>query len=189
MEAVAPSHKRWTRAEYERLIDDGYFGPTEQCELVNGEILAVTPQKSRHATVVMLIHERLQPAFAPLANVRVQLPLALDPDSEPEPDIAVVPGAIRDYLDAQPTSAWLVVEVANTSLMFDRRTKGPLYARVGIPEYWIANLADNVLEIYREPIETATGWAYRLVQSYRPGEEIRPVMAPDAAVAVADLLP
>ncbi|MBC7545237.1 MAG: Uma2 family endonuclease [Candidatus Sericytochromatia bacterium] len=189
MEAVAPSHKRWTRAEYERLIDDGYFAPTEQVELINGEILAMTPQKSRHSAVVTMIQEGLRAAFLPVAHTRAQLPLALDPDSEPEPDIAVVPGTPRDYLDAQPTAAWLVVEVADTSLAFDRRTKGPLYARAGIPDYWIANLVDNVLEVYREPIETATGWTYRLVQSHRPGDQIAPVMAASVPLNVADLLP
>ncbi len=189
MEAIATTPRRWTRAEYERLIEDGYFAPTERVELVDGEILAMTPQKSRHSAVVVMMHEGLRVALSAQGHVRAQLPLALDPASEPEPDVAVVTGAPRDYLDAQPTSALLVVEVADTSLAFDRKAKGPLYAKAGIPEYWIANLVDNVLEVYREPIETATGWTYRLVQSYRPGDEVRPVMAPNTALAVADLLP
>ena len=189
MEAIATTPRRWTRAEYERLIEDGYFAPTERVELVDGEILAMTPQKSRHATVVLLMQEGLRAAFMPAANVRAQLPIALGPASEPEPDIAVVPGLLRDYLESHPTGAWLIVEVADTSLAFDRKAKGPLYAKASIPEYWIANLIDTVLEVYREPIETATGWTYRLVQSYRPGDEVRPVMAPNTALAVADLLP
>jgi Uma2 family endonuclease len=105
----------------------------------------------------------------------------------PEPDAAAIAGGLRDYPD-HPTSALLVVEVADTSLPLDRRRKGPIYAQAGIPEYWIVNLVDGIVEVYREPIETADGWHYRLVQRAAPGETLQPLTA-GTAIAVADLLP
>jgi Uma2 family endonuclease len=188
MELRAPEARRWTRAEYERLIDQGLFQPDERLELVNGEILAVTPQKSAHATAVRAIQEVLRVAFGAKADVRPQLPLALTPDSAPEPDVAVVAGSFRDYRDAHPTNALLIVEVADASLRFDRKTKGPLYAGAGIPEYWIVNLVDRIVEIYREPIETADGWHYRLVHRAAPGDSVTP-LATEMVIAVTDVLP
>ena len=167
--AAGPEPRRWTRVEYDRLLEDGYFSPTERLELVNGAILVKPPHTPRHAAGLGLIQDGLRTVFLAGAEVRPQMPLVLDPDSEPEPDLAVVPGAIRDYVDAHPISALLVVEVAETSLAYDRRTKGPLYARAGIPEYWIANLLDNVLEVYvrylRQKLESAG--EPRLLQTVR----------------------
>jgi Uma2 family endonuclease len=120
------------------------------------------------------------------------MPLALDPMSRPEPDIAVVPGGPRDYRKAHPKTALLLVEVADTTLAYDREWKGSLYARGGIRELWIVNLLDRVLEVYREPVSSSTakhGWAYRSVSKLGPGETAKPLAAPGASVAVADLLP
>jgi Uma2 family endonuclease len=188
MEARNPTTRRWTRAEYARLIDDGYFQPDERAELIDGEILVMTPQKSRHSTGVRLAQRYLERTFGPAVEVRPQLPFAIEPDSEPEPDIVVVAGSIRDYVTKHPDKALLIVEVSDSTLPFDRRVKGPLYARAHVPEYWIVNLVENLVEVYREPIETATGWTYRLVQQRRAGETITPLHAAEA-VAVADLLP
>jgi Uma2 family endonuclease len=107
--------------------------------------------------------------------VRAQGPVALDDDSEPEPDVTVVCGAPRDYLAEHPSRPALIVEVAHSSLAFDRRRKGGLYARAGIAEYWIVNLVGRVLEVYRQPVRSASaryGWKYE-----------------SARIAVADLLP
>jgi Uma2 family endonuclease len=121
--------------------------------------------------------------------VREEKPLAIALDSEPEPDVAVVAGAPRDYRVTHPATALLVVEVAETSLGYDRKTKGPLYARAGIPEYWIVNLLDGALEVYREPAEMPDGWIYRLIQRFEAADTVAPLMAPEAVVAVADLMP
>ena len=189
MEQSIPRPRRWTREEYDRLIDQGTFGPEERLELVNGEILAMTPQKSLHTTAVHLVHEALRQAFLPPAHVRLQSPIALDPASEPEPDLLVVPGGIRDYAAVHPKTGLLVVEVAESSLTYDRQTKRPLYARAGIPEYWIVNLVDRVLEVYREPEERDGQWDYRLVQWLNPGDPICPMAAADAVFPVSTLLP
>jgi Uma2 family endonuclease len=124
--------------------------------------------------------------------VRLQLPLALDEHSEPEPDVAVVAGAIRDYLEAHPRMAALVVEVADSSLRLDRRFKAAIYARAGLPEYWIADLAQRALEVHRDPGPPAEGAedpTYRSLEILRPPAVVTPLAAPAARIAVADLLP
>ncbi|MCY4509331.1 MAG: Uma2 family endonuclease, partial [Acidobacteria bacterium] len=118
-------------------------------------------------------------------HVRTQMPLAASGDSEPEPDLAVVPGDALDYLDAHPSGALLVVEVSDDSLHRDRTVKQRLYARCGIPEYWIVALPDARLEVYRRP----AGDGYRDAVFLRAGETIAPLAAPTEAIPVADLLP
>ncbi len=145
------------------MTEAGVLTPNDRVELIGGEILTVTPQKSAHATAVSLANEALRVVLAPHMYVRTQLPLALGDDSEPEPDIAVVRGSIRDYRDAHPQSAVLIIEVADSTLAFDRHVKGSLYARAGVSEYWIINLVDSVVEMYREPIQDSSArfrWSY-----------------------------
>jgi Uma2 family endonuclease len=126
--------RRWSRAEYDRMIDAGVLTTEDHVELIDGEIVTMTPQKSRHATAVWLAQIAIGRAFGEPFGVRTQLPLALDPGSEPEPDIAVVTGSPRDYSDEHPSTAVLIVEVADASLAFDRTVKASLYARAGIPD-------------------------------------------------------
>ena len=174
------------------MVAAGVFAPGERVELVDGEVLAMPAQGSQHATAVQLIEEALRAAFGRGYAVRVQMPLALDPSSEPEPDVAVVPGSPRDYRDAHPASALLVVEVADTTLASDREQKGSLYARAGVAEYWLVNLLDRRVEVYRDPApqpQARYGRAYRGVQSYEAGDRISPLAAPGSVVQVADILP
>ena len=152
----------------------------------------MTPQKSPHAAAVTLVQEALRVVLGIGCHVRTQLPLALDPASEPEPDVAVVHGAPRDYRDAHPATALLLVEVADTTLAFDRGWKSSLYARAGVADYWIVNLVDRVLEVYRDrrPEPAARyGWTYATVRRFDSEEGIVPLAAPTARVAVRDLLP
>ena len=183
--------RRWTRAEYDRMIQHGVFRPDEKLELIDGEILVMTPQGTPHAGTIGLVHDVLCDVFGH-RHVRVQLPFALDDASEPEPDLAVVAGTPRDYLRAHPESALLLVEVAETTLAFARRRKGSLYARAGIAEYWVVNVAAGALEVYRSPgqdDEARYGHAYRETIVLRPGDVVAPLAAPDMRIAVADLLP
>jgi Uma2 family endonuclease len=184
--------RRWTRQEYERMIDAGVLTTEDRVELVDGEIVTVTPQKSRHATAVRLAETALRRAFGEGVDVRTQLPLALDPASEPEPDVAVVTGAPRDYRDAHPSTALLIVEVADTSLDFDRTKKAAVYARAGIPDYWIVNLVDEVIEVYREPQQSgdaSSAGRYAAVSRHRTPDRIAPLSRPDRSIAVEDLVP
>ena len=184
--------RRWTRAEYDRMIDCGILDEDEHVQLVAGEILLMAPQKSPHATATGLGHDVLQLITGPGFHVRMQLPLALGVDSEPEPDLAVVRGLWRDYRAAHPDNAVLIVEIADSTLSFDRRQKGSLYARAGIADYWIVNLVARVLEVYRSPAPDTSaplGFAYNERLRLTEGDSISPLAFPAASIAVADLLP
>jgi Uma2 family endonuclease len=178
--------KRWSREEYDKMIEAGVFSPDERVELVEGDIIQMTAQNARHAAAVRAAEEALRLAFGRAYDVRVQLPLALGPDSEPEPDVAVVRGHWRDYVNAHPTTALLVVEVADSSLDFDRRRKGRIYAQAGIPEYWIVNLIDRGLDVFRDP---RPGGGYQTEQRFGADGAISPLTMPAARIAVKDLLP
>src|ERR1700730_6034595 len=184
--------KRWSRLEYERLVDLGAFPPGDRLELVAGELLVREPQGSPHATAIRSAQEALRAALGPGWEIRTQMPVALDDESEPEPDVAMVPGSFRDYSGAHPSRPALLIEVAESRLAFDREEKGSLYARAGVPDYWIVNLLDRVLEAYREDrpdIRARHGWSYRAALSLGPKEHIAPLAVPSARILVADLLP
>jgi Uma2 family endonuclease len=150
------------------------------------------PQSSAHYTTIRLIERALARAFGEGWDVRTQAPIALDDTSEPEPDVAVVRGNLRDYLAAHPADPVLVVEVSLTSMRLDRRHKSSLYARAGRPEYWIVNLVDRVLEVRRDPTPSLSapyGWDYSAVNVLGAGGSVSPLAASAAQIAVADLLP
>lgn len=184
--------RRWTRAEYDRLIDIGVFQPGEPIELLGGELIVSEPQGSRHYTAIGLVGRTLQAALGAGWVIRTQGPVALDDESEPEPDVAVVPGNWLDYSNEHPARPVLVVEVAESRLVFDRRHKGSLYARAGLTDYWILNLVDRVLEVYRQPIADASaafGCRYAAMETLGAGSRVALLAVPAARIAVVDLLP
>ena len=182
-----------TCEEFERLLEAGIFAPDERLELLAGQIVRrETPMRSPHATAVVLISQALQPILPEHTHLRVQLPLTLTPNDEPYPDIAVVPGNPRDYKEHHPTTALLVVEIAEASLKTDREVKGSLYASVGIPEYWLVNLKEGVVEVYRDPAphpRAPYGAAYQTAFRFGRNDTIAPVARPEASIPVAALLP
>lgn len=182
-ERVQP--RRWTRQEFKQLASLGFFEPDERLELVDGEIYHITPQSSWHATAITKVTRFVNRVFQQGYVVRVQTPLSLADDSSPEPDVAVIAGEIDDYRDAHPTTALLVVEVADTSLAHDRERKRRVYARAGIPEYWLVNLNDYRLEIFRNPAED--DYQYHLILG--PAESIAPRTHPGHTVTVGELFP
>jgi Uma2 family endonuclease len=184
--------KRWTRLEYERLVDLGAFGSGDHVELLGGNLMVCEPQGTPHMTGIRMAEEVLRRVFATGWEVRTQAPVALDDESEPEPDVVVAPGSFRDYRHAHPAQPVLLVEVADASLESDREHKGSVYARAQVPEYWIINLVDNILEVYRDPIvdfSAPFGWRYGSISRLGAGDFVRPLAADEARVAVADLLP
>ena len=185
MSDAAICHYRLSRTEYDRAVEAGAFDPEARLELINGELHAMTPQGSRHATGVGRVTKALWGALGAGFHVRVQVPLAVDDYSEPEPDVAVVAGTVDDYENAHPTTAVLVVEVADDSLHQDRTVKQRLYARAGIPEYWILALPDAQLEIYRDPGLDG----YSSLSRHGTGENIAPQGRPEAQIRVDELLP
>jgi Uma2 family endonuclease len=184
--------RRWTRAEYDQLIADGRFRPDERLELLGGDLVVREPQGSRHAVAIELAGSALQRAFGSSWRVRVQLPIALDDESEPEPDLAVVSGHPRDNVLDHPAHPVLIVEIADSSIGMDRGHKAGLYARADLADYWIVNLAERLVEVYRNPVAAPPapfGWRYADRALHGPGATISPLAAPEARIPVEDLLP
>jgi Uma2 family endonuclease len=186
---LTPRH--WTRKEYDRVGQLGIFDG-EPLELIGGELVVAEPKGPYHSGGVGQVADVVRAALPPGWIVRCQDAIALDDESEPEPDVAVVPGAHTDYLADHPQRPALVIEVADSSLGFDRRQKGSLYARGGIEDYWIVNLVDRVLEVYRDPAPDPAaiyGWNYRSVGRVAPPATVTLLALPTVRLAVADLLP
>lgn len=181
--------RRWSRKEYDRLAEAGILDPSERVQLIEGDIVTMTPQNSPHAATIGKTQRILERLYGPNVWVRVQMPLIIDPDSEPEPDLAVVSGAPTDYVTEHPRTALLVVEVSDTTLPLDRDRKRTIYAHAGIPEYWIVNLSEHCLEVYRDPVALPDQpGSYRSSQTLSPSEHLSPIGI-SASIAVADLLP
>lgn len=176
---------RISRRQYEQMIEAEIFGPEDRLELLDGELIEMAPQKSRHATAIRLQEEALRNCFTQGVDIRTQRPLALDVYSEPAPDIAVVPGGPSDYRDAHPTRAELVVEVAEATLAYDRGRKLAAYARAGVPEYWILDLNSGTLEVCRHPM----GEAYGERRILAADESVAPLAGNGRVMRIADLLP
>ena len=192
MSAAAPQLRLWTREEYYKMADMGMFKPGERVELIGGRIVAMSPQNSPHATALTLTSDEIRKIFSGSFVVRMQLPLDVSPASQPEPDIAVVRGTARDYAKAHPITAELVVEVAESTLAFDRGEKASLYASAGVPEYWVVNLVDRCLEVHRDPIPMngqPYGHGYRSRTQYFANDAVAPLAMSQKTVTVADLLP
>lgn len=178
---------RWTRERYDQAVEAGIFTTDDKVELLDGEVIAKMPQNGPHQVTTGLVSDVLRAAFGTAYHTRDEKAVNLSDLSKPEPDVAVVRGNRRDYLQAAPAvgDIALLVEVSDSTLIQDRVRKAALYAEAGIAEYWIVNLQDRVLEIHRDP----AGGAYRTKTTHEPGDAVAPLGAPDANVAVADLLP
>lgn len=172
--------RKFKRVEYDRLVDFGLF-EDERIELIDGLLVEMSPQGARHAHAVRQLNMLFTRAIGSRALVQVQSPLAVGDDSEPEPDVALVPSG--DYSLAHPTRALLVVEVADDSLRKDRLVKARLYARAGIPEYWIVNLPQRTIEVHRD----AGPEGYSRVTTHNPGDVINPEAFEDLKVPVSDI--
>ena len=171
------------------MIGAGILHEDEPIELIEGRLIVAEPQNTPHAKAIELVADALRAAFGPGWRIRVQLPIALEPDSEPEPDVSVVAGSPRDDREDHPSHPALVVEVADTSVRLDRAVKARVYARGGIPEYWIVNLVARVLEVHRHPRRRSDRHArYATITRAPPGESVQPLAAA-RAVAVSDLMP
>ncbi|HEY1011200.1 MAG TPA: Uma2 family endonuclease [Herpetosiphonaceae bacterium] len=188
---VEPHTLLWDKADYLAAAEAGFFRG-KRVELIEGEIIDISPMTSRHAAIVFLVQKALERVFGDGYYVTCQTPLDLGAASEPEPDLAVCEGSVMDYLDHKPTHALLVVEVAESSLRYDRTRKASLYARAGIPEYWIVNVRERTIEVYRNPDENAAhyyGYAYRLIMHMSAKDRVSPLAAPAAEISVAEVVP
>lgn len=168
------------RSEYDRLVAMGAF-EGERVELLYGTLVAMSPQDPAHTSPIGRLNMVLAPALAGRAIVRVQCPLVACDESEPEPDVAVVP--LGDYRSAHPSVADLVIEVALSSLKKDRLVKAPLYARSGFLEYWLVDVGATCIEVYRRP--SSDGYQDHI--SVGLGDKVAIEAFPDVVVGVADV--
>lgn len=197
MEALAL--REWTREEMRRAAEAGVFRPDERLELLDGQIVAVAKPTAQRCVGILLAAEfvrksarvgtkasdgyRAQEAF----HCRTRMPLALGPRDEPEPDVMVVRGSLREVGRGHPSpeQVVLVVEVGDSTLTRDRRQKVPRYALAGIVELWLVDVENRRLEVYREPSPEGYGVVTILSES----KEVSPLFRPEARVVVSELLP
>ena len=177
-----PDHIRpLRREEYDKLIALGAF-QDEKIELLEGLLVKMSPIGAPHSSCVDVLNELLLPRLLGRARVRIQQPFAALDLSEPEPDVAVVPSGSYDA--AHPEKAYLVIEVAESSLSVDRGVKLLLYAKCGVPEYWIVNIAEKTIEVYTAPGDGT----YANVARYQRGQSLRLTQFPDIEVHVSDVM-
>jgi Uma2 family endonuclease len=150
---VATTRRRFTRAEYYRMAEVGILGEDDRVELIKGEIIQMSPIGRLHKAFVGNLSQLLSVRFADLAVVWTQNPIILTDDTEPQPDVTVLRRRAPSYRerDAYAEDVLLLIEVADTSLAYDRTTKLRLYAEAGIPEYWIVDCTAEAVEVYRNP--------------------------------------
>lgn len=188
---VEPTRRLWTRDEYYRMGELGWFRG-QRVELLDGEIMVLSPQGPSHATSTDRVRRVLEHTLGEGVWVRMQLPVDFGSYSEPEPDVSVVTGSLEDYTSAHPTTVLLIVEVSDTTLSYDRNRKASLYARAGIADYWIINLVNGQLEVRRQPVPNPTkryGFDYNEVTILHDGESVAPLCRPQVRIPVCDLLP
>ena len=184
----------FTLDEYHQLIDIGFFDEDERVELLEGVLVSTSPIKPPHALTVDLLTRVFTSLFTRRnVLVRVQSPIYLPGTmTEPEPDLTIFRGSVADWKERHPSPSDILflVEVADTSLTRDRSRKGTIYAQAGILEYWIWNLADESLEVYRDPHAPPAGDAlYQTKRTFRRGDSVAPLAFPDFEVAVSEVLP
>lgn len=186
MQATHAPRYQWTVEKYEKLGEAGIFGPNDRVELLNGEIIVMSPIGYRHAKAVNRLNNTLARRSQGRFIVSPQNPVYLDDRSEPEPDLVLLDPA-TDALTrhAMPHELHLIIEVADSTVRYDREEKRPAYARNKVREYWLLNLDKGHLELHRRP----EGDQYRDVRVLGPAEEVSPEAFPDIVLRVGDYLP
>jgi Uma2 family endonuclease len=183
-----PRVRRWTLTEYQQAASLGLFDPEECLELIQGEIIENMPPNPLHSNAIDLIRVSLTHALLAVdCYLRSENPITMTGATQPQPDIAVVKGTPQRYIGRfpRPEEILLIVEIAESSLTYDRETKGSLYAGAGIRKYWILNLTDRCLEVHRDPQDSV--WTTRFMV---PSDgSIASLVAPDSLIAVSEILP
>lgn len=177
----------FTAEEFDQMVELGAFGK-RKVALVNGEIVDMSAQGEPHVISYSLTSAWAVKTFGDGWAVRLSSPLRTNRFSQPEPDVVVLRGNIRDHIDGtRPNTAELVIEISESTLRDDRTVMRKLYAKANVPEYWIVNLNDRQLEVFRTPNRRTGKYADYTI--YRPGEVVSPLAAPDVRLDPAHLLP
>jgi Uma2 family endonuclease len=177
-----PRTKRWTREEFYALAEEGYFRG-KRVQLIDGEIIETAPQGHPHSKCITYLTRWVTKAFGDEFLIRIQMPLNASAWSDPEPDVAVVPGPLEAYQD-HPERSVLVIEVGDSSVRHDRG-KARIYAEAGVQEYWLVNLPESQVEVYRPKPGAAGQYAEPLI--LKAGQSLAPIARPDAKLDIAEL--
>ncbi|MGB3264887.1 MAG: Uma2 family endonuclease [Microcoleus sp.] len=179
--------RKWTVKEYQKLGEIGFFHPEERVELIAGNILKMSAKGTAHTSATRRTATLLRELLENLAAVYTQDPIALDDSSEPEPDIAVVVIDPLDYATHHPTPSevYLIIEVADSSLAYDREVKAKIYARSRIADYWVLNVNDRQLHVFREPADDE----YQSEVILGEFSSISPLQFPDFNISIGEMLP
>ncbi|HET7292249.1 MAG TPA: Uma2 family endonuclease [Vicinamibacteria bacterium] len=181
---AAEPRRRITVVDYHRMIEAGILGEDDRVELLEGVIVEMSPQSERHAQAIQRLTRILFRSLGEEYAIRPQLPLTFGENSEPEPDLAVLRAQDARSDQEHPTRALLVIEVAGESLRKDRAVKSNLYARFGVPEYWVVNLVERTIEVHRDP---GADGHYRATTTATVGDYVEATSVPGVRVAVAEL--
>ncbi len=179
--------KYWTVQDYHRMSDLGILDPNERTELIAGQIILKTAKGTAHVITLKLLANHIQAQLGTTDLIRTQDPIRLDNFSEPEPDLAIVKGTMFDYAEQHPVpeDIYLVIEVADSTLKQDCQVKDKLYARSSIAEYWVVDINNRQVHIFRDP--TATGYTSQLILAET--HSISPLAFPDLVLSIASILP
>lgn len=179
--------RRFTVQDFHRMAQTGIFTEDDRVELLDGEIIQMTPIGSHHAACVARLDRVLNIGVGTTAIVWIQNPLRLDDRSEPQPDVVVLRPRPDFYAQGHPgpEDVLLLIEVADTSVETDRMAKLPLYAKAGIPEVWIVDIGGGAVEVYRQP----TLQGYQTVQRAMGADHLTPAALPNLSIAVREILP
>lgn len=182
---VSTRAKLWTVDDYRRMIEAGILTERDRVELLDGQIIEMNPQLPPHAATTQHTFRYLDRLLETVAYVRMQLPVTLKPRSEPEPDIAVVRIDLQEYGDRHPApeDIFLIIEVADSTLMSDRQQKANIYAKAGIAEYWILAVNTRQVYLFREP--TLNGYRQESVLS--ANTMLAPIAFPNIAIPLNSL--
>ncbi len=188
-----PKPHRFTISEYRKLGETGLFRDMKTM-LLHGELFTMGMPKPPHDVALNVTCEFLRSVCPTGHHVRNQQSFDIGTDNDPGPDLAVVPGSIRDNATKTPTQAALIVEIASTTLTIDLTTKAELYATAGVPEYWVLDIEGRALHVFRDPQtlplpQDLTATAYRTHLTLAPTESVSPLGAPQASILVSELLP
>ena len=185
VEVVAATRRRFTRSDYHRMAEAGILGERDRVELIRGEIIEMSPIGPRHAAFVDNLSNLLARRLPDAVIVRTQGPVALADDTEPQPDLTVLRRRAVPYKEreAWADDALLVIEVAETSLAYDRSTKLRIYAEAGIPEYWIVDCVAETVEVHRDPGPEG----YREVNLVTGFATVRPQAFPEVGLGTTEI--
>ena len=184
--SVQAERRHFSVTEYKRMAETGILSEDDRVELIEGEIVETSPIGSRHAACVRRLDALFNRMLGETAQVSAQNPILIDDYSQPEPDVALLKPRPDYYSEEHPAArdVLLVVEVADTSVEYDRQVKAPLYARAGVGEMWLVNLQEDAVEVYTRP----ENGAYRDRKQFKRGDSISLTVIPGLTVGVEDIL-